>query len=1165
MQIRSRLMTSAALLAAMMSAIVPFSSARAGGVEDIPLPAVQTHPLQPQQMVQQVVAPWVNVDQAMKEDDIATAEGAPLRFAIRNPVELTPANSGTWEALDDQNSVWRLRVASLGAVSLNFGFTRYSMPEGARLYIYSSDLRMVIRPFTAADNHDHQQLWTPPVAGEEAVIELTVPNHLRRRVQLTLGSINVGYRAFGIPSSLRQEKNDDGGIASGSCNIDVKCPEGNAWQDQIHGVAVYTVNGSWTCTGSMVNNTANDRKNYFLTANHCGIDATDDATVVCYWNYENSTCRPVGSAASGGAGDGPLTMFTTGSDLRANFATSDVTLIELSQAPNPAWGVTYNGWSREDVFPPSGAAIHHPSTDEKRITLYDIALRPDRPTHTSSWGCTDFPGTGGDGTHIKVYWAPNKGVTEPGSSGSPLFDNNKRIIGQLHGGASACGATGDNLSDCYGRVWRSWTGGGTSATRLSDWLDPLNTGSLTTDTIGRGLTVSPATAVTHVGLVGGPFTPASTVYNISNTTGSSANYSVSIVGGGTAPLTLNGGAGPIAGSLANGASINITVAPAASATSLVAGVYVTNVQFQDTTNNLTQNVGHTIEIGQVGYTTTPANGLSSGGPLGGPFSGSQVYTLTSTRPTPATVVVTASAPWISINGVAGPVNVNLPGNGSVANVTIGFSATANSLANGLYNGTVTFNALSGGTASNTSRPVALDVGRYSYAATGMPMTINDLSTLTSTINVTDQYCVGDVDLPIDITHTFKGDLVVEIKNPAGTVVRLHNRTGGGTDDLIGTYDDEGALLPDGPGSLAAFDGQPVQGVWTLTVSDQAGGDVGTLNAWTLKIASGASTCPPIANAVAASVPALKTSAVGLNGLSGGGGTMDYVILSLPANGLLFDPITGAINSVPHMLAGHGSAVNYRPIGAYTGSDVFDYKVQDTQSSSSAPVNLTVGGPRVVVNFPLTTNPGWTTSGDWAFGAPSGANGDPSSGFSGANVYGYNLTGAYPNNLSPVQYLTTGAINLTGRSSTQLRFKRWLGVESSTYDHANVQVSNNGMSWTTLWDHSGPTLNETAWSTQTYSIAAVADNAPTVYVRWGMGTTDGSVTYGGWNIDDVQILAITPPCPADVNNDNLVNTDDLITVITQWGPCSGCLADLNFTNSVNTDDLVAVITQWGACP
>jgi hypothetical protein len=159
--------------------------------------------------------------------------------------------------------------------------------------------------------------------------------------------------------------------------------------------------------------------------------------------------------------------------------------VELDDPPVTAYNHRWAGWDRSTGdFACSAATpcatIHHPNTDEKRITYSTT------PTQASSWG----GGTPGDGTHLWVHWATDPpgpftvpGVTEPGSSGSPLYSEAHRYIGQLHGGPSACGATGDNLSDYYGRFSVSWTGGGTSSTRLSNWLDPGNTGVMTLDGI----------------------------------------------------------------------------------------------------------------------------------------------------------------------------------------------------------------------------------------------------------------------------------------------------------------------------------------------------------------------------------------------------------------------------------------------------------------------------------------------------------------------------------------------------------------------------------------------------------------------------------------------------------------------------------------------------------
>ncbi len=168
---------------------------------------------------------------------------------------------------------------------------------------------------------------------------------------------------------------------------------------------------------------------------------------------------------------------------------------------------------------------------------------------------------------------------------------------------------------------------------------------------------------------------------------------------------------------------------------------------------------------------------------------------------------------------------------------------------------------------------------------------------------------------------------------------------------------------------------------------------------------------------------------------------------------------------------------------------------------------------MVAYWDFDTDPGWTYEGMWAWGQPTGGGShglDPTGGYTGANVVGYNLAGDYSNSMGSVFYATTPAIDCSGRTGVRLRFRRWLAIESSNYDHANIQISDNGTTWTTVWNHSQGSFSETAWSYQDYDISAKADNQPTVFLRWGMGPTDSSVTYPGWNIDDVQIAAAGEP-------------------------------------------------------
>ena len=163
---------------------------------------------------------------------------------------------------------------------------------------------------------------------------------------------------------------------------------------------------------------------------------------------------------------------------------------------------------------------------------------------------------------------------------------------------------------------------------------------------------------------------------------------------------------------------------------------------------------------------------------------------------------------------------------------------------------------------------------------------------------------------------------------------------------------------------------------------------------------------------------------------------------------------------------------------------------------------------VVISFDMSSDPGWSTDGLWAYGQPTGDGGeygnpDPTSGHTGNNVYGYNLNGDYENSLSE-QHLDSTAIDCSSMSDVTLSFWRWLNVERSTYDHAYIRASNNGSSWTTIFSNPDSHIEDGSWTYQEYDISSIADGQPTVYLRWTMGETDSSWQFSGWNIDDVEI-------------------------------------------------------------
>lgn len=381
-------------------------------------------------------------------------EELPLRFAEPLDLTLSPETHGTWELLGDGTRLWRLRVEAPGAYSLNVGFYRFRLPKGAALWLYPTDGEPPFKAFTAVDNDERGQLWTPVILGDELVIELNLPpTKAPFDYELEVGRIGRGYRPITTSRTL-----EAGGRSEGSaCYVDIACPEGELYPDAARSVGVYTRSGEFACTGAAVNNTSGDGTPYFLTAQHCDVDADNAPSIVVYWNFENSTCRPPGSAENAEPGDGMLTQFNTGATFLGSGESSDWALIRLDEAPLSEYDVFLAGWDRSEQPPIGAVGIHHPQGQEKRISIDEDALavttyRSDIPTP--------------DGTHLRVG-AWEVGSTGTGSSGSPLFSTEGLVVGQLHGGNAACG---NDLSDWYGWMARSMESG------LAQWLDPLGAG-----------------------------------------------------------------------------------------------------------------------------------------------------------------------------------------------------------------------------------------------------------------------------------------------------------------------------------------------------------------------------------------------------------------------------------------------------------------------------------------------------------------------------------------------------------------------------------------------------------------------------------------------------------------------------------------------------------------
>ncbi|MDW8478897.1 MAG: trypsin-like peptidase domain-containing protein [Xanthomonadales bacterium] len=361
---------------------------------------------------------------------------------------------GRWEERPGGGRRWLLALEAPGAVNLNFELRPFRLPYGARLWIADGEGRQVLGPYTDADNPESGAFWTPILDGERALFLLELPPQAGR-LEFAIAGIQRGFR-------------DPFAAKAGSCNIDVVCPEGNDWRNEIRAVASYTIGGSGLCSGTLMATTNPGENRVFSTANHCVSSASQAASVVLYWRHEHPTCRPVNSSENGLGSIGPnnpnAIPQTGGAALLANHPDSDFTLLRLNTTPPAAANVFLSGWDRRANPRTDGATgIHHPQGHEKRIShTQQTLVRQDQPTANLGQ------------RHWRVpFW--NQGTTEPGSSGSGLWNRDKRLIGVLSGGSASCGNPGG--FDIYGRLETAWEGGGSASSRMRDHLDPAGTGA----------------------------------------------------------------------------------------------------------------------------------------------------------------------------------------------------------------------------------------------------------------------------------------------------------------------------------------------------------------------------------------------------------------------------------------------------------------------------------------------------------------------------------------------------------------------------------------------------------------------------------------------------------------------------------------------------------------
>lgn len=462
-------------------------------------------------VIQQWVYAQPDISALQAEDAVVDEQGtAPWRFGFNNHTNLNTTNAGSWFDLPNGARLWLAKVKCEGALTVNLTFEQTSIPNGNKLFVYNAAKDFILGAFTQEHIYDGQ-LGTELIPGEEAIIEYYVaPKNNHGHIQLA--TVTHGYRTA-------NEFLEKAFGSSGSCNMNVNCPDGLSWTPQRNSAVMLVSGSSGFCSGALINNTQNDGKPYVLTANHC---YSNPATWVFRFNWQAIDCPNPGAS--------PTFQSLSGAVLRSRRTPSDFCLVEITGGlVNGTVPLDYNpyfsGWDKSGNIPTATVGIHHPSGDIKKISFDDAA-----PSISQAMGSSEANST------WTVQWDRNT-TTEGGSSGSPLFDQNRRIIGQLWGGGASC----QNLSapDYYGRVSNSWEPAGSNSTnQLKFWLDPSNSGAAFIDGFDPNNTTVvaldaalSAAQLTAQALCGANYLPSVSLLNVGTTVLTSAQISYQIDNG----------------------------------------------------------------------------------------------------------------------------------------------------------------------------------------------------------------------------------------------------------------------------------------------------------------------------------------------------------------------------------------------------------------------------------------------------------------------------------------------------------------------------------------------------------------------------------------------------------------------------------------------------------
>ena len=373
-----------------------------------------------------------------QEDVLSTDMNTEKPFQYCKSLEVNyTLSDGNWVDLES-GRLWFLTFESAGAHLLSFVINDFHLPTGASLYIVNQEGTTLYGPVKDGSIQNRKGFLTDAIDGSIVTILLFEPKSHVEKSSLRITRVNHYYA----------DSRSDPTRSGNDCTIDVACIPG--WDFEADGIGRLFVlhnDGLFSGSGALVMTADRSFKGYFLTAMHV-VDGGTLESVSFF--YRRKTCN----------GNQEYTRVTCYNIVeRASWGAADMALLEILDLPTNNQKLTWLGWDRSGNSSYGGYCLHHP---------YGI-----NPTKISKE--LDQIGTYSSNSN---YWDVTFDVstTMEGSSGGPLLDSNRRIIGvkkgTVEGGSNDC----ENLRKIFGKFSKFWTGGFTDNSRLSNWLDPTGTG-----------------------------------------------------------------------------------------------------------------------------------------------------------------------------------------------------------------------------------------------------------------------------------------------------------------------------------------------------------------------------------------------------------------------------------------------------------------------------------------------------------------------------------------------------------------------------------------------------------------------------------------------------------------------------------------------------------------